>query len=391
MHLHLQQKIHYLLKSKITEIYLTFALRTFALSMITIFVPIFLLKQGYGLIDVAGFFLLKSILVLLTVKQFLAFAAKKGVKHSIAFSTPFIVAFFVGLHELQALQAITGGYGALITLAVLDTVSNLLYYMGFHIDFSKVHTAGKAAKQVSVLHATSIAFSIIGPFLGAVIITWSSFQTLFAVNAGILFLAITPLFASGEIHETIRMRVKDVFTRKAFKQNLMYYGEGIRFIAAGTYWPVLLYLIAVNLQEIGGIFTISQAIFAAITIYIGRVSTETNQHHILKWGAFIQSASLAVRGFMRTVALITVAQGLGAISWGMINIPFSAMHYNRSQKHGVTHIIYSREVFLHLGQVTSLIIIATLLLAGVPEVTAIILLLLAGAIATLAMRRITED
>lgn len=386
----LHHKLAYFLKQELTEIYVAHAIHSFAFSMISIFIPIFLLKEGFSLLQIAAFYITVNLVVMTQVHRFLKFAAKKGVKHSIAISVPLTVLFFLALYNIDIILPILGKFPTAIALGALNMVAVMFYWMGFHIDFAKVHTKEKSAKQFSVLQTITIILSIAGPLLGALIILWSSFNTLFLIIILLLVIGVVPLFFSGEMHEPVAINFKDIFSKRERRRHIPYIGEGMHFRAASIYWPIVLFLLAINLQEIGILYTFTNFLLALFTVYLGRVSNQKNQHHILRWGTIVHSMSLAARTAVKTLGMIAIAQGFGALSWGMINIPFFAMHYNKSQKQGVVHTIYAREIYLHIGQLISILLLVLLLSIGVPTTTALISMILTGAVAVFLMTFIKE-
>ena len=85
---HLQKKIHLLLHSEITELYMAHSLRAFAVSMVSVFIPIFFLQNGYSLTEIIMFYIIHNIVVLTSIHLFIKFAAEKGLKKSIIVSFP---------------------------------------------------------------------------------------------------------------------------------------------------------------------------------------------------------------------------------------------------------------------------------------------------------------
>lgn len=322
---------------------------------------------------------------------FIGYAAKRGVKRSIVLSVPATVLFFLGLYNIEWLMPLLGDLWTVLALGTISILASMLYYMGFHIDFAKSHLADRSAKQFGSLQGATIILSVIGPLLGAFIIKWASFDVLFIFIIVLLVLGVVPLFFAGKIHEGFTLDIKDILSRKERQRNLPYIGEGVHFIAAGVFWPLMLYVLAINLQEIGGLYSFTNLILAGFTVYLGRVSTSKNQHSILRWGTIVHSASLTIRTTLKTVGLIAVVQGFGALSWGMVNIPFFAMHYNKSQKHGIAHTVYAREIYAHIGRFLAAMLLAVLLLIGVPSLPSMISIILASAVAVFLMTFIKEE
>ncbi|MFW6449870.1 MAG: MFS transporter [Nanoarchaeota archaeon] len=381
-------KIPYFLQKEINEVYIMHSLRSFAISTVAIFVPIFLLKNGYSFFELALYFGAYSVFNIIFSFIALLYSSKKGVRHAITLSMPIIILFFLALYKIDKVQFFLGELPALLLFSLLFTLGNCMYFMGFHIEFAKFSKKEKAAKQFGIVRAMSTMASVLGPFLGGVIVEFFSFNVLFSVVVVFLFLGVLPLFFSKELHQPFTFSIKEIL--KKTKTGIPFYAEGVRFMAAKYFWPVLLFMLGTSLSSIGGIFTISSLLLALFTIYIGKKTTEENKHNLLKIGALLNSLSLIVRSVLKTFSLIAVAQGFGGLSWALVQLPFMSMFYNNSKKKGIAETIFMREVYLNLGRLTIVMLLALLLIFLKPE-TAFITIIILAAITMLFMTKVKDE
>lgn len=383
-------KLEYFLKKEITELYLTNSLRSFGLSLIAVFLPIFFIKKGYSLLDIVLYLLINILVGIILSYSALKFISKKGIKHSILISLPFLIVFFIMLHNLEELIIKLGKYGYLLTLSVLSAISTKYYYMGFHVDFAKFTQLKDSAKQLSVITALSIIFSVIGPITGALIINYYSFKALFVIIILIILSSATPLFFTKDYPEPVDFDVKTMISKEKLKENWPFYAEGVRDYASRIYWPILLYFLLVSISQIGALFTISNGILVLFAIYIGKITKESNKKKLLKTGAIVHSISLGIRSFLKTLSLITIAQGVGAASFSMIKMPFYSIFYNNSKKRGISKMVFLREIYLHFGRATSLFILGLSIFLLKDVRAGLIVAILTGAVSTLFMSKLEE-
>ncbi|MBL7116774.1 MAG: hypothetical protein ISS25_03030 [Nanoarchaeota archaeon] len=383
-------KLGYFLKSEINELYITNALRSFALSTIAIFLPIFFLKKGYSLYEVLLYFLVIVIIAPFFCESALRFSSKKGVKHSIALSTPLLIVFFIGLYNIDYLINFFGRISTLVFLSIFSSISTSFYFMGFHIDFARFSEVKQSARQISIIQALGIIFSIIGPLFGALVISFYSFNVLFVIVMITLLFSVMPLFFSKEVHEPFEVKIRNIFSKEEIKRSWVFFAEGVSDYAARIFWPLLLYFLMINLNQIGGLFTLSNALLALFTIYVGKKIHSHNKKKILRIGAIIRSLTLVIRTLLKTVSTIAIVQGFGGISLALVSIPFQSTFYNNSKKIGIAHTIFSREVYLHLGRFC-LILLLALLLLFTKAIVALIVAIIVGALFTLFMIKIREE
>lgn len=381
-------KIPYFLQKEINEVYIMHSLRSFAVSTISIFIPIFLLQKGYSFFDLVIFFSLYAVSNIFFTLFGLLYASKKGVRHSISLSVPLLIMFFLSMYKIDTLTLAIGEKVPLIIYPILYSASMSFYFVGFHMEFARFSKEEKCAKQFGLVRAFSTAASVLGPFLGGVIIEVFSFNALFLVVVFFLFLSVAPLFCSRELHQPFRFHLKDLFKHK--KEAVPFLAEGFRFMAAKYFWPVLLFILAIPLSSIGGVFTISSLLLAIFTVYMGKKTTDKNKHRILKIGAIGNSISLMARSILKTFSAIAIVQGFGGLSWALVQLPYFSMFYNNSKKKGIAETIYMREFYLNIGRLISVIVVGMLLVFTAPGVAFTTLLILAG-IVMLFMTRVADE
>ncbi|PIN80606.1 hypothetical protein COV13_03310 [Candidatus Woesearchaeota archaeon CG10_big_fil_rev_8_21_14_0_10_32_9] len=388
MHI-LAAKIQYLLRKEITEIYLMSAIHTFAESMISLFIPIFLLTKGYSLLSVILYELIHYSAALIFGYYALYFSAKNGVKHSLFLSIPISILFYFLLFRIDFLIGAFGNIATLFILGTLGSISGAYYWMGFHLEFAKFSEAKTESRQVGLVNIISTTVSALGPLFGALIITSSGFDIMFIVVIFLLFFSVTPLFFSKEYHEPFQINIKGFLSSKEMKINAPYLGEGIRDIAAAIFWPLLMYFTLISLDNIGGIYAIANALLVIFTFYLSKKISDINKHSILRAGAYFHSITLGLRVFLKTFFLITVIQSLGAISWAMVDIPFRTIFYTNTKNSGIGKIILNREIYLGIGRLIILVLFIILILSFGVE-TALIVSIIFGAIATFLMSQLSS-
>jgi len=96
--------LHFLHNKELNELYASIAIKSFAISLIGIFIPIYLLQIGYSLASVLIFF--STVASVHALMSFFAakVAARVGLKHTILFSIPVLIAALLGLYSLDRID-----------------------------------------------------------------------------------------------------------------------------------------------------------------------------------------------------------------------------------------------------------------------------------------------
>jgi MFS family permease len=108
------------LKSELHELYINMALRTFARSLISIFIPLYLLGLGFDFFIAIGFYGVFAITHAIMGFPAAWLSSKIGLKHLILSSFPFMIIFFLLLYSINSsstgigvlLIGIFGGIGS---------------------------------------------------------------------------------------------------------------------------------------------------------------------------------------------------------------------------------------------------------------------------------------
>ena len=92
---------HFLRNRELNELYTSIAIRAFAISLIGIFIPIFLYQLNYSFSQIFLFFGLIALFNLIFLFPSAKFASKYGLKHGMLLSIPFLIVFFLLLFSLD--------------------------------------------------------------------------------------------------------------------------------------------------------------------------------------------------------------------------------------------------------------------------------------------------
>ena len=116
----------------IEEFYLFTSIRSFALSMINLFAPIYLLKLGYSLSDVLLFYLIVNLAHALATFPSIAFGTRFGFVYLLFLNLPFTILFYAFLHTLNLCK------WPLWVVALVSGVANCTFYVAYHFIFSEL-------------------------------------------------------------------------------------------------------------------------------------------------------------------------------------------------------------------------------------------------------------
>lgn len=336
------------INKKLGKLYVSFAIRNFALGLIVIFEPIYIylfleksLPQVFVYFGIL--FLLTGILFPLGGKAVSYF----GIRQAIILSVPFTAIYYVGLWQIDKL----GSYAYF--LVVPAALSTILYWVAFHICFSQFSDSKKRGRQISHIAIVSSLASSAAPFLGGFLIIQFGFAVLFIVVFGLLFLSAMPLMLTGDVraryHDSFFTTFREVFYKKYRYKTLAFLGEGGNKVAGDLIWPLYLFILAISFKELGLVVSGVLMVSIAFIYLMGRLTDRYGADKVLKFGVILSSIFWPVRALTHTPLDAFFIQSTHSFGQMMTSVPFLTIFYNWTSQDEATRgrFIVFRDLILN--------------------------------------------
>jgi len=338
---------------ELNELYISVAIRAFAISLIGVFIPIYLYQLGYSFQSIFIFFAFYALYNLIFMIPAAKISCRIGLKHSILVSMPFLIIFFLLLFSIEKFN------WSLYFITFFGGVHSALFWFSFHTDFSRFSEKKKRGSQVGFSKIVVSVFSAVAPLLGGLILYYFSFKILFIIVAFLLFISTYPLFLSKEVHEPLNISLKDFFKGQKIKNIVAYIGSGMETRIGSVIWPLFIFIFILQegyvslgtLSSVGLFFTI------AATFTISKVS-DLNLKFFLKVGSLLTAIIWLIKSFVKTPLQLFVIEGFYGISLASLNVPFDAINYNKANRSQRARIILEREIYIKIGAITIMFLAA---------------------------------
>lgn len=357
-HLHLGR----FLKDKYNDLLFSDVLRLLALSMISLFVPIFLIETGFSLFYVALFEL--GIFILMVPLHF--FILKNinswGVKRTLVISYFVNILFYISLYYHKWLISILSGEMFLLIICFLNVLAVGLYWTAHHIYFISSIKKEESGSKLGIISGIPVIASVISPFLGSLLITNFSYSASFLLSSFLLLIASFVLTFSSKIESiNVDLDVDKIIDRKNKNKNIVFVIQGFGHASTGLIWPLLLFYLSVQLISIGVLYLFSNIAYALIGYFGGRKTDRDGSHRVVRIGAAGHGASMVLRAFASSFVSITAFQTMGGIFGGLLHISLDSGFF-RWSRDDVANRIMNREVYMHIGRFSSIALLAFLII-----------------------------
>lgn len=372
-HLHLSR----FLKDKYNDLLIADTFRLVALSMISLFIPIFLLEIGYTMMEVVlmelGFFVGAVSFHYYTLSQL----SKWGIKRTLVVSYLSNIILYLVLFYAKTLIVDFGKVNVLILIAILNIIPSVLYWSAHHVYFLKSTTNENQGEKLGLLLSIPALAGIASPFLGGILITNFDFKGAFLVSMVLLIIASVALFFSEDIDVDISLNFKEVLDLHRMKKNIIFFIDGFGYCAVGFIWPILLFFLSVQLISMGFLYLFSNAFYAAVSYLGGKKTDKGEAGKVGSWSAVGHGFSMIFRAISTTVIAMTTFQTMGGVFGGLLHVVIDAEFFKNTNKNYGSAIM-NREFYMHMGRIF-LIFLLILLLSYFPvKISLIVALILSG-------------
>ncbi len=339
--MHYNHVLHYLQNKELNELYFCIALRSCAIAMLSIFVPIYLLKLNYTLSQIFIFYTIICAVHALGTIPVAYFAGRFGLKHTILYSFPFLITFMVLLYTLESM------HWNIYALSLIYGINNAFFWFGYHTDFCVASKPGKLGEGVGMAFTLMNIATVTGPLLGGLIISLLNYQSLFSIVCSILIIAPILLFRSKEVHKPVKLSFTRMIKENNMKDIISMSGYGIESSVNQIMWPIFVYttilVSAATLGSLGSLFLFCSLI---TTIVIGKYSNHSNRS-ILKLGSLVTTGIWVLRTFVTTVTQVFYLEFFYGITKTTMYIPFNSICYEKANQKDIFEYIILRELWVN--------------------------------------------
>jgi MFS family permease len=305
------------------------------------------------------------------------FAARFGYKHSMILSVPFQLAYWTCLFFASR-------YTELLYVAtLLYGLQKSFYWPAFHAVVARFANKSQVGREFSVLTAVIQTAHIFGPLVGGFLAARGGGGVLLVVAGCIYSLMIIPLLAHKERGSLTPYKFKDTLNlyRRHTDKALGYFGFGEEFIALGV-WPIFIYEVLKGYDGVGVMTTVSSGLAIVISLWMGRLTDQSEKRLLIKRGGLLAAISWFVRPFLLNAGGVLVSDTFGRTAKNAVSIPMCTVTYERAEASDIMPYMVFFEQSLAIGKLLTALL-AALLFATTGSF--VLLFILAGILSFLYM------
>ncbi len=306
-------------------------IKTFGLSLIGIFIPIYLYDLGYSLQSIAIFFIFNygfrigwDYVTAWLVGWF-------GPKHIMILSHIFLISM------LAMLVAMESTYVPLWLVSLAGAIAYSFFFISYHVEFSKIQTSKVGGSQVGRMVQLGKLASALGPLVGGFIAFQFGFSAVLGASIVIILISAVPLLASKE---PVRLRQHTTlrgFPWRRVRRTVLSNGAGgVTQMTNLFFWPLFVALFVFDgntYVSVGMITSLGLASSFLAAKVFGRLVDSKNAAKLFHAGVFGSALIQIVRSMVRTSPVAYVVNLISEPLSIAYMIPYAKNFYGEASEY----------------------------------------------------------
>ncbi|MFH1432285.1 MAG: MFS transporter [archaeon] len=360
---HTYEDLHKLsnLCGKMQDLYSNLALRIFAFSILSVFLPIYFLSIGMSIEYIIVFFLLLFMSVAVFSPVALVVAQRVGLKNTVIISLPFSIIFFALIYKM--------GEGFVIpayVIAFFGGIGEAFYFTAINLDFALNTKKEHRGYNIGALDSFFKSSAVFGPVFGALVIANYGFELVFGFAILLLMLSLIPALQVKVYRESFRYRMNRIFNRGNVRYLFVFFAYGVVSAAEWFLWPLFVFF---ALSDVMGVALAVALVAVGTGIFVGLfrfVSSNCTVPAFLKVGAIVYAVTWVLRANSSFPVDIYALSFLAGLVIVLVHIPFFADTIERAKEVGVAEFIVFREVAVCMGRIAFFGVMLVAIVYGYP-------------------------
>lgn len=334
--------------TSLEALYVTEALRNFGISLVGIFVPVYIYQLTGNFFWLPAYLFILSIPVLLFTIPVSSYLRKIGIARSIFISNLLRLAVF-GL-----LLFAPSFHPAIFVAAFFDGLLIPFYWVPYHFIYTRRGRIGGFGKQIGFMGIVTTLSSFPAPLLGGLVISQFGFPMLYLIGMTIILFSSLPVAWVGdhlEVDEiSPREIIGEVFAGK--NRNFLLGLAGVKLdgvLYSFLLWPVFLFTLSHSFPTLGGISSATSLVWILAAVPISALVDRLGPRRCLWIGAISAALFWAFVGFFTSVPIV-FGLTLVMIALGpFMSITPDSVVYTLAQSRKTLEFIIERELWLNFG------------------------------------------
>jgi hypothetical protein len=333
--------------TELNEIFAYMSLRSFAIALISIFIPIYLYKMGFTLAELMLFYVSIYVVELLAEYLVANLIKKVGPKHLMALSIPLLITHFAQLLTLNIIS------WPILSMGITGGLALSLFWQSYHYDFSRSKHREKTSAEIGKLYIVNAVLGASAPFIGGFIATKFNISWVFTTAIILFIIAVAVLFKTKDNNfRRGTLTLSNIRIREIARDLLAYGGSTIEVSSAGVIWPLFLFLLVKSYESVGAITSAALVVTVVVTYYISKKSDQGKRITYLKIGGLLNGIISIIKAFTASVLQAYGVSVAKSFASSIQAAPFCSEYYIHADEEKRSEYIFLMESAVDLARIS---------------------------------------
>lgn len=312
---------HLLRISETGKLFWAHTLLVVSMALVSVFVPIYLLKLGYHL---------PAILLFLAFQGLLSLPLQVGVAYAIPRIGPHrLMAVGIAMQVIYFLLLIDlpKHHWPLLLVAFFWAAYRTSYWIAFHINFSRSSHHLNSPRSVGMLQTVVTFAKGIAPAIGGICAQFFGIGSIYVVAIVMSLLAIMPLLREPERPYRHAPSLRRLAFRKVRPDLLASFANGLTTISESVIWPILVFIIVGTYASVGILSSVVALASISTALYVSWRAEHKGTKHYLTEGVTLSSLSDMLRLLAQNSGHVFGINLFTGVGNSMYYTPFFSRYY----------------------------------------------------------------
>jgi MFS family permease len=336
----------------INQIYIYELLKNFAFSLIGVFIPVYIVSQGFSLYHAALFIVISGFTGVILSYPVARIVSRIGFKHGLAASYLFVVPGLVMIQKLELSLIL------IVFASIFYNTGRVLHNICLNSEFAEDSDKEQRGKDSGRMLSLPSISRILGPAVGGVIYSVYSFQAALTVSIAALLLSIIPLLASRDHRDPMKYRFEDILKEEHLKTIPLFVIRGIQAVTAVAVFGLFVYYFVGGAMDVGWARAMDSLGFVLTGLVTGRLVQRLGKGKIIALGSTGAAAVHLARGFAVTPFTAFTISFVGGIFFQIYHVPVYSKFADEAEKQDILEFYTLRKIFVSLGNILTVATLA---------------------------------
>lgn len=339
---------------EINLLYLHELLRNFGMSIIGVFIPIYIVSEGFSLYYAALFIIILGVVGVSFSYPLARFTSQFGFKHSLAASYVFVIPGLVMIRSLELSLLV------IVVSSILYNLGRVIHNISLNSEFATDSKEESRDKDSGRMLSIPNISRVIAPLLGGTIFAILSFQHLLVVSITILGLSILPLALTKDHRDPFSYDIKKMISKDYLDVLPLFTSRGIQEVSAVSVFGLFIYYLIGGTVDVGGARALDSLGFTITGLITGRLVQKYGQSKILTIGTIGAALMHSLRGFVATPIQAFALSFIAGIFFQIYHVPLYSRFAKLAEQEDILEFYTVRKIFVALGNIITITTLLTI-------------------------------